>query len=598
MGLCLVAACGGSERAEPSAAQPEAVVGTSVAPEPTGAPASCAPEKLAALVQTLAPLDARTRRNTVARELPGACRLPSAVKDYIALRTLPDDARGFVETEGSIAARQDVCPNADAVWKEVGAVPPDERAAIIYDRCDLRRFELITRGGYTHRPDLSIIPFYLYEWLTKEAVPDAQARALAKALALLGRQDWRRAGQTLPLVESPLPVVPPGLTLSVMRERIELQEVTVTVSKDGVIDPTAFEGRRVAPVFRALTRAVEESERSGGPVSGPVVVVVADAATPYATIRDLAFTADRAGLSNLALVAEASPLEFGAVPVSVAHFGSLAGQPTFALRIDERGLSVGSDAEGTERIDGPADAPWDLAALAHSVAEFKKTNPKAVHAAVGCADGVPYAALVRVLAALRGPRCESASDCALPKVRLELVPGGAVREPSGFGPDDMVREAGILGKLATGTSHFDAGSEVGEANGVGGLGLVGDDAAASPGLTAKHGDGTTGVVRPAKATVKGALSGEVVRDAVAENIDDVRECYEEGLAHDATLAGRVKIQFVINDQGKVPVAVVVDTTVKRTSVGNCIAKVIKTWKLPKPAKGNVVVTYPFVLSPG
>jgi TonB family protein len=103
-------------------------------------------------------------------------------------------------------------------------------------------------------------------------------------------------------------------------------------------------------------------------------------------------------------------------------------------------------------------------------------------------------------------------------------------------------------------------------------------------------------VRQAKAEVEGALDKDIIRRIVRAHINEVRYCFNRGLLRDKTLEGRVSIQFTVNGEGEVPVAVVADSSVKDTAVGECIAKAVKRWTFPKPdGGGTVVVTYPFVL---
>ena len=65
------------------------------------------------------------------------------------------------------------------------------------------------------------------------------------------------------------------------------------------------------------------------------------------------------------------------------------------------------------------------------------------------------------------------------------------------------------------------------------------------------------------------------------------------------LSGRVAVQFVIGTTGKVSNSVVASDTTKDKQVSRCIAKAVKRWKFPKPrGGGQVIVTYPFNLSPG
>lgn len=104
-------------------------------------------------------------------------------------------------------------------------------------------------------------------------------------------------------------------------------------------------------------------------------------------------------------------------------------------------------------------------------------------------------------------------------------------------------------------------------------------------------------VRQASATVKGAMDKDIIRRIVRAHINEIRLCFNQGLAKDPTLEGRVTIQFTIGPDGTVPVAVVQDSNLTDPKVAQCMAKAVKRWKFPKPdGGGNVVVTYPFVLT--
>ena len=219
-----------------------------------------------------------------------------------------------------------------------------------------------------------------------------------------------------------------------------------------------------------------------------------------------------------------------------------------------------------------------------------------------------------------------------------------------FDPDMAAKSAGILGVMqqqggsflaspyggafAVGNDDEDVwggltGNEVGEAYGVGGLGLVGTGRGGggtgegtiglgNTGLIGKGGGGGSGSgygrgsgagfggrgkrvpkVRQAKANVQGALDRDIIRRIVRAHINEVRSCYNAGLTKNPNLEGRVAVNFVITGTGKVGSSVVQESTLKDSKVANCVAKAVKRWKFPKPrGGGNVIVTYPFNLSPG
>ncbi len=218
-----------------------------------------------------------------------------------------------------------------------------------------------------------------------------------------------------------------------------------------------------------------------------------------------------------------------------------------------------------------------------------------------------------------------------------------------FDPEMAARQAGILGLMQQDSGHFLAspyggnfavgnddadvwggltGTEVGEAYGVGGLGLVGTGRGGggtgegtiglgNTGLVGRGGGGSGSgygrgsgagfggrggnvpTVRQAKAEVQGALDRDIIRRIVRAHINEVRYCYNQGLTRDPTLRGRVAVQFTIGGTGRVATAVVQESSLADPSVGNCVAQAVKRWTFPQPeGGGSVIVTYPFVLEPG
>jgi len=180
-------------------------------------------------------------------------------------------------------------------------------------------------------------------------------------------------------------------------------------------------------------------------------------------------------------------------------------------------------------------------------------------------------------------------------------------------PRAQARKAGILGTLKTEDGHSLAsadddedvwggltGTEVGEAFGVGGLGLVGTGRGGAEDEAAHGGSGKhVPRIRQAKAKVTGKLDKDIIRRIVRAHIHEVRYCYSKSLVKAPTLGVRVGIEFVIGAAGKVGSSTVQKNTLDDASVGKCIAKAVKRWKFPEPSDGGPVsVTYPFVLEPG
>ncbi len=218
-------------------------------------------------------------------------------------------------------------------------------------------------------------------------------------------------------------------------------------------------------------------------------------------------------------------------------------------------------------------------------------------------------------------------------VLLGALEEGRMGHPSGPTPD-TVDALPADGARAVGEDDGDVwggltGSEVGEAFGVGGLGLVGTGRGGggtgegsiglgNTGLIGKGGGGGTGsgygrgsgagfggrgkrapTVRQGKARVSGALDKDIIRRIVRAHINEVRACYNRGLELDPTLAGTLTVDFTIDAAGRVSAATEASTTVADRKVNACIVRAVKRWKFPKPqGGGSVEVEYPFVLGNG
>jgi len=214
----------------------------------------------------------------------------------------------------------------------------------------------------------------------------------------------------------------------------------------------------------------------------------------------------------------------------------------------------------------------------------KKTYEVKAGTAITWVDGRPAGQVTAVHRFESAPRGEGGRSC----FDAPLVVGQTTSLTLCFAPEDVVE----IETVTAGLGGLGLGSSSGGGSGLG-----------SSGFSTGGGFGTGGrrvpQVRQAKATIKGTMDKDIVRRIVRAHINEVRYCYNQGLARDPDLKGRVTIQFNIGPTGSVPVAVVADSTVKDTSVGNCIAKAVKRWTFPKPpGGGSAVVTYPFVLEPG
>jgi hypothetical protein len=96
----------------------------------------------------------------------------------------------------------------------------------------------------------------------------------------------------------------------------------------------------------------------------------------------------------------------------------------------------------------------------------------------------------------------------------------------------------------------------------------------------------------------GNLPPAVIQGIVRDNYEKMRQCYEQGLARDPTLTGRVAVRFVINRDGTVSNASVSTNEIPDCDVTRCVANVFQGLQFPKPEGGIVTVVYPVMFAPG
>ena len=115
------------------------------------------------------------------------------------------------------------------------------------------------------------------------------------------------------------------------------------------------------------------------------------------------------------------------------------------------------------------------------------------------------------------------------------------------------------------------------------------DAGTAP---AKDAGAKTAVASQGAATVSGSLPPDVIQRVVRRHMAEIRYCYEQGLASNPSLAGSVKIHFVIAADGNVATATDTDSTLAAPTVTSCIVRAFQRMVFPAPSGGIVTATYP------
>lgn len=100
-----------------------------------------------------------------------------------------------------------------------------------------------------------------------------------------------------------------------------------------------------------------------------------------------------------------------------------------------------------------------------------------------------------------------------------------------------------------------------------------------------------------EAIAQGALDPEVCQAEVLRHLEEIRACYQQGLASQPGLSGKLEVKFVIDKDGAVSSAMTKASTLEAPEVEACINLAFMRFTFPPPSGGDlVVVAYPFVFT--
>ena len=134
---------------------------------------------------------------------------------------------------------------------------------------------------------------------------------------------------------------------------------------------------------------------------------------------------------------------------------------------------------------------------------------------------------------------------------------------------------------------------------------AGDGSGEGPGRGYGHGVGVLGTrktitpqILQGIVTSNGSLDKDIIRRIVRRHLNEVKYCYELGLAKQPKLDGRVVVKFTISGTGQVLASFIQSSTLGATAVEMCVVNAVKRWEFPAPEKGGLAfVSYPFQFSP-
>jgi len=98
-------------------------------------------------------------------------------------------------------------------------------------------------------------------------------------------------------------------------------------------------------------------------------------------------------------------------------------------------------------------------------------------------------------------------------------------------------------------------------------------------------------------SVTGRLGAEAIQRVVRANFGRFRLCYQNGLARNPTLEGRVTTRFLIARDGSVAYAADGGSDMSDANIVSCVVGGFSNLSFPEPAGGTVTVEYPIAFSP-
>jgi outer membrane biosynthesis protein TonB len=143
----------------------------------------------------------------------------------------------------------------------------------------------------------------------------------------------------------------------------------------------------------------------------------------------------------------------------------------------------------------------------------------------------------------------------------------------------------------------------GTAEGLGGAGTKGRGAGASGygsggGNFGAKGEGGIGA-GGGETVVLGALDKSLIDKVIKSNMAQIRYCYQRELSKNPSLGGKIAVNFTIAKDGTVSAARTKSSTMGNPTVEQCINGRFMRFQFPEPKGGGIViVTYPFIFSPG
>ncbi|RMG20127.1 MAG: hypothetical protein D6729_03505, partial [Deltaproteobacteria bacterium] len=94
--------------------------------------------------------------------------------------------------------------------------------------------------------------------------------------------------------------------------------------------------------------------------------------------------------------------------------------------------------------------------------------------------------------------------------------------------------------------------------------------------------------------VSGQLSRAEVIETINKHLGAIQGCYERALLKNPSLSGKITFEWTVRPSGRVSNPREKSSTLSSPQVSQCIIRVIRKMRFPKPRGGEVIIAYPFM----
>jgi len=90
------------------------------------------------------------------------------------------------------------------------------------------------------------------------------------------------------------------------------------------------------------------------------------------------------------------------------------------------------------------------------------------------------------------------------------------------------------------------------------------------------------------------LQDKEIKSVIESHSSEIENCYQKNFQGNKNLAGKIRVQFIINSAGRVTSASISQSGINNSGLENCVISALKSWQFLKPRViGSVNISYPF-----